>query len=309
MRHSAAFLILLIGCEDTAPTPQSCSGMCVSDPVGHCITQDGCTSDLDCPSGLTCGPELAESVCSTEPGMRCRWRRQEVNRLALIEGFHADSMETRVVNDPQTQFQWNAPSNAKYIACAVFSCNPVVLPRIGSSESDRPAVDSYTDAGVESNSSLLANAPACVLHLQLTGAARQTLPISAGIPRLPGAVCTPQGTYTRVMEFLAGACWAYDDFHIIAASELVRIDPATLVDGDPRIPTDARCLNPGDECYADGYFGRCVGTECMPRCMTPQDCEAAATVYLKEPASPTCRWECPKPFPSDSLVGVCQRVP
>jgi hypothetical protein len=228
----------------------------------------------------------------------CRWRPPQIDRLALIQGFNTRTMEMQVTPPPGLGFAWTTPQHAAFVACAVFTSNPVFTTREVHNEADDPATSSTVFWQI-------ANADACMLELQATDTSRSSLPIDGTQRHAALPACTADREYDRVIDFVAAGCWAYDSSTIIAASELVPIAVADLATVAPAIPADAKCLHDNDACYdaTHAFFGACFAGKCEPRCTSPEDCEVAGMKLLgRDPAS-TCPWECRK-VPT-SLVGVC----
>lgn len=297
--HQLAIL-LMIGCSSVAPTPVHCDGTCVADPLPHCII-DGCRNDADCPAGLRCDPVDGAATACTErgPATACRWRPPSIDRLALINGFAARTMELHVQPSPELAFVWTNPRDAMFVACAVFTCNPVVAERQVHDEADEPASSDTTLWQI-------ANAEACLLELYAADTSRSSLPIDRREQQAPRSpVCGADQTYDRVTDFVAAGCWAYDASVIIAASELVPIPVADLASAMHEVPSDARCPRDGDACYdsVHRFFGACLAGTCQPRCTSPVDCELADAQLLGRATDGICRWDCQAV--STSLVGVC----
>jgi hypothetical protein len=204
-----------------------------------------------------------------------------MDTLALSSGFNTPAMDVRITQSP-LEIAWTTPRDAAFVACAVFTCNPVI-----------------------NTHKRIANAAACMLGLYVTDASRSSIPIDMGHRQPTEPTCAPDGKYACVTDFVAAGCWAFDSNTIIAASDLMELPVADLTRVAPEIPNDATCLRDDDTCYdaAHGFFGACVSGRCEPRCTSAADCEVAGMQLLGQPASPVCSWEC-RTMPN-SLAGVC----
>lgn len=300
MAHSLVLLFLLAAC-DTFVQQEHCEGTCIADPIPHCIREHDCRYGIDCPAGLDCFPPILGQVACSIPGVddqrACRWSMPSLDTLALIAGFETRTMSAAVVGGNSPRIEWTAPTNAAFVKCAVFTCNPTVLPR-----------DIRNDADLSPNGQPLlhiANAQACMLDiLAPTDSARTSLPlrpVGAGF----APICTPERSYREhVIDFVAAACWAYDHNDIIAASELVPVDldiARTLL----TMPLPTTCGT--GVCYepAQNFFGLCVDGECRPRCADAVDCEFATRAIngIAGASADLCLWECRSV--EASSVGVC----
>jgi hypothetical protein len=105
--------------------------------------------------------------------------------------------------------------------------------------------------------------------------------------------------------FLAAGCWAYDDYHIIAASDLVPIVPDDYARVSPSFRLNEDCSTSGVDCYdrAHNFFGRCAAGHCQSYCITPEDCDLAAQEMFQQPKQDTCNWGCV--MSATSNVGGC----
>jgi hypothetical protein len=282
---TAALLACFHG--DPASEGECGTGTCVADPRPHCVYTESCEDSAECPAGLQCRtPPTFPTVCpGGSDGAACRWRPPMMNMTALLDGFDTRSMRVDVVEDPPgtPRIEWETPDDATLVACAIFVCNPV-----------------FRDTAVE-----IANAHACILELQVMDASRTSLaPGSESRALIPE--CTAGEETEPVFEFLAAGCWAYDAYHIVAASELRELAPSLMANSDATFPHDAACPVDGAICYDPEreFFGACVSGICQPRCTTAQDCEMAAGSLFGAPPAKTCNWRCaPRP---GSVVGVCE---
>lgn len=293
---------VLTGCGPIAATPLHCEGTCVADPAPHCV-REACRDDIDCPGGLSCGaaPAKATACAGHFVTTACRWHPPPVDRSALIHGFNTRTMEMHLTPPPDLGFAWTNPRDALFVACAVFTCNPVFTTREVHDEADEP---------VSSDTMLqqIANADACMLELQTTDTSRTSLVID-GTQRQAAPQCMADAPHDRVIDFVAAGCWAYDSLEVVAASDLVQLTTAgQLASVKPAIPAGATCRHDNDACYnaddpAHPFFGACVAGACAPRCTNPQDCEIAGMELLGRAPTDACAWECRTV--SNSLVGVC----
>lgn len=216
--------------------------------------------------------------------------------------------------DAVGDLSWTNPPGAIAVACAVFTCNPVFHDRgpiVDDDHDDETDDEDDPNKKVGGNLALrsIANSGACIMELHVTDASRSQLHLDGSLSGITPA-CVTNAVSDRVIDFVAAGCWAYDEYHVVAASELVPIKPQTLPVTIQTIPRDAKCAHEGDSCLApEGYFGACVATRCQPRCMAPQDCEVAARLYaLPGAASATgCNWDC-RDLPN-SQAGVCEQKP
>jgi hypothetical protein len=231
----------------------------------------------------------------------CRWRPppiEAIDPLALVDGFITVPMEMHVTASPALGFAWTSPPDARFVACALFTCHPTFTAR----ESDDPATTPHP-------SSWIANAGACILHLQVSSASPPSAPVEK--PRSVGAPsCVADRQYDRVIDFVAAGCWAYDPTRIVAASRLVPLSASDVAAAPVNIPTRASCERDNDACYDDShahqFFGACLRGTCQPRCTSAEDCEIAGRQLLGRAPEATCGWEC-RTVPG-SLAGVCARL-
>ena len=302
MRKCHSVLLLCLGaCGATTATPSRCATTCVADPQPHCIVDDVCTDDADCPSGLSCSSR-DDAVGGPLQPKACRWSPPVLDRLALVNGFATQTMALEVTSSPELGLVWMNPRDALFVACAVFTCNPVI--RVRANDSGNPSDEPPTG---ETTLWQIANADACMFELHATDTSRSSLPLD-GKQRAPETpACSPvpphDHIYDRVIDFFAAGCWAYDSHEVIAASELVPIAAVDMARVAPTTPVNATCAHEYDLCYdaTHQFYGACMAGTCEPRCITAQDCELAATQLLHEPGDTT--WEC-HPV-ATSLAGIC----
>lgn len=301
MAHRLILLVITAGCQTvtTAPKPH-CEGKCILDGAPHCISIDGCESDADCPGGLSCTTRIGTlpscGVAEVDDVRRCNWSAPSVRRNALSAGFRTSSMGAQISGGAVPEIQWEAPPAARYVACALFRCNPVIAPR------DLPTKPETSPTG----QALLriANAQSCIFELQVTDASRSSLPLVADVHMVADSICVPEEVFSeRLFNFVAAGCWAYDYHDVIAATDLLEIPPGMYE--ALRVPHDAGCAFEGAECYdaEHAFFGFCLGHECRFPCASTLDCQHAATRFLHTPPAERCDWQCmPQPR---AAVGVC----
>jgi hypothetical protein len=275
-------------------------------PAKPCVTEDErCVAGSQCASGLTCAEVAPRDPCFTserDGGCWCRpiaFDRLATGsrRLALQQGFAVGGMPSSVdTAEIPPRLTWQAPKNARIVACALFSCTPSFA-HSGYSPTDEVTlfkIDNFEQC-VLLFGAFPATQPGFILgHENAYQDAYQDAPR-----------CTAPEAGSRVVTELSAGCWAYDNTSIVAASELHPIR-GSLLAGLPGLPPDAACPVPGGACYdatAD-VFGVCLGGACRPRCRSPVDCS------LRDPApttSGTCGWSCLE-VPGQAL-GACVPVP
>ncbi len=196
---------------------------------------------------------------------------------------------------------WTAPNGARDVVCAVFTCEPIFRNRLD---------DAVTPEGERIQD--IYNFNACVLSRSVSGAELGSVTLTTRMRPLPDVeACTADGQgLTRTIESLSIGCWAYDDHHVVAVSDLTEIEPSFLKPAFPSLPSDAACMTDGKECYDPDrrYFGLCVNNACQLHCAPgrAQDCQFAALKFYDEPLDAPCGWAC-DPVPR-SLTGVCRRL-
>jgi hypothetical protein len=187
---------------------------------------------------------------------------------------------------------WHAPPGTKFVACALFSCDP----EIG-------AIADHT-----SGSQVIVNFDTCVVLFKVAQ-------VDEGVFRLDeqntytgfAERCTAATSSPRLFSALVVGCWAYDDYHLVAASDLVAVPPPTLR-GLSNVPQGGPCTADGQACYdtTTDTFGVCVGTVCSARCRTAADCGAwGLRTGTSRPGDP-CAWSC-RDVPNTDL-GACVRT-
>ncbi|HWO17856.1 MAG TPA: hypothetical protein VNO30_03745 [Kofleriaceae bacterium] len=246
---------------------------------------------------------VAQDPCFTaerDTGCRCRPVAQGrlatgLRRLALQRGFGVGGMPSFVeTTEVPPRLTWQAPKNARIVACALFSCAPSFV-RTGCSPTDEVAlfqIDNF-DPCVLLFGAFPAMQPGFVLgHENAYAASSSCTAPEAG----PGA---------RVVTELSAGCWAYDTTRIVAASELHPIR-ASLLAGLPGLPQDAACMEDGAACYdaAADVLGVCLGGSCRPRCQSRVDCSLGASAPAP---GGTCGWDCRKML--GQALGACVPAP
>jgi hypothetical protein len=286
-----ALALALGSCELGSLTPPStqCAGPCVADPVPHCVpTTASCTTGDDCVSGLNCTALSTDVPCATldDSALQCRPLRS--NRLALKEGFDAKNMDIVFeASDSAPAVTWSAPSEVKYVACALFSCAPEILGPV--------------------DQRVIVNFDTCVALFKVSV-------VDEGVFRVDDSSsytgfdqrCTAATTARRVFNELSVGCWAYDDHQLIAATDLVPVPPAT-VRGVTDLVQERPCTTDGEACYdaATDTFGICNGATCSARCRTAADCGAWGLRTGRSQPGDACEWSC-RDLPSSGL-GACVR--
>ena len=297
MRKLLVTTIALFGCEEKLQ-PVRCRDVdtCIADPRPHCVRMNGCQDDSDCPSGLACPEDNESTACAEPPGRLCVWIRPRIEALALVSGFATRSMMLEVKTSPKLELSWENPRDALFVACGVFTCNPVVKDRDVQNDADKTADDHTLQT--------IANVDSCLLEHYVTDSSRSGLALGAN-EETPKPACAATTLFNPVIDFLAAACWAYDDNRIVAASDLVEIPYDAARDVLPDIPTtscavdDRACFEPTAR-----FFGMCRAGVCQPRCSSAADCARAASDLLGRPLGTTCEWTC-RDVPT-STAGVCE---
>jgi hypothetical protein len=297
-------LLLCAGCSKQASVSESCAvGVCIGDENAHCVTQD-CDNGpgWTCAAGLTCrvstpGAEACKD--DSTAAFPCGWEPKPLNPALIREGFDATEGFPVYINDSDTpEITWQSPLGAKYVVCAVFTCDPIITSHT-------------TSVDPQPGLTRIANFDACVDHEYVTAAGFSSVPLyqePGTFHEITFESCFPPvRDYHQVVSSLSVGCWAYDDTQMIAVSDMIRLSPETLARAFPDFPHDSVCATDGKQCYDSlhSYFGLCEGGECAMRCARAQDCHDAAISLLGEAPSTTCGWSC-APV-ADSAVGVCAR--
>jgi hypothetical protein len=152
------------------------------------------------------------------------------------------------------------------VECALFTCVPDVR---------------YVD---EAKRTVIANYDQCV-YLSSKGAERfkvaKTGAESTGQSTSHGlrAACDapPNGNKRIVTRLLAG-CWTYSRDDLVAATELVALQPADVPALASDVVLDCKGRSDGTSCwFADtNEFGTCRRGLCGHRCLTSEDCPLPA---------------------------------
>jgi hypothetical protein len=295
-----AIAVLLSACSSAIePTPIPCVGTCISDLDSHCVRLDACADSADCPTGLTCVVSESSQVSACHvPGdsfRECRRAVPRLDRTTLAFGFETQSMAIEVQLSPLA-VDWTLPAEAKFVACGVFVCNPVFRRRPALSPADRdPLGNSLV---------YIANAEACMLEFFRYDASRDSARLGRARPAFSER-CEPEVSLAPAPEFLAVGCWAYDDYHVVAASDLEEIMPEEYAAATDAFALNTSCTNDGASCFdpMKRFFGRCAAGLCQPLCVTAEDCDLAAQTLFDQQPTETCTWEC---VPSTtSVAGGC----
>jgi hypothetical protein len=184
---------------------------------------------------------------------------------------------------------WQAPRDAEYIACAMFSCRPSFA-IIGRSPTSRDELKQ------------ISNFAQCVLLFSTAPANRSVLTLGLETLYEERVICD-RGDAGRLITELALGCWAYDATSVVAASDLIHVRGSVL-SYVREIPHEDACATDGAACYdavAD-LFGVCRGGSCRQRCRTSVDCAARDD----SPPADGCAWSC-EPVAGSSL-GACARA-
>lgn len=295
-------LLLVAACmNESAPSsaPTTClGGGCVEDPRPHCVRSQ-CKTDADCRGGQVCFDSeiglCARSISS------CVADTRAFRPSVLIDGFDARAMDL-TVDEETLRLTWTSPPDTEFVTCALFTCEPVILPRPQKSESDRDPIDGTLKF------QQIANAQACVLELATADNSRQSLRMAGALTTNLGPTCEAQSTAPSMVSMLAAACWAYDTYDLVAASELVPIHPKALPSAG--LPQEVDCAQEpaGTLCYEarTRMFGACSDGVCSPRCTSPRDCERWAQRTMPGSAPEVCEWTC-EPIDGNP-AGVCARA-
>lgn len=289
-------LALLAACTPDPVLTRFCASDCVANDPAPRWACGECRSDADCLAGLTCA---AAAKAGLGAPRTCRWMPQKIDSSVLTDGFRTQTMQLHVTAPPDIRFEWSAPDNAAYVACAIFRCRPEFATAYVQDVGNGPPFPWA-----------IANADRCMLRLYATDASAHSISITRMPQRAIPSGCGPaEPRYDDVIDFVAAGCWAYDSNVIVAASELLPLTSDTTAEL-PEVPASAVCATDYTGCRDDrdaarAFFGVCLGGICEPRCMTAADCEDTATATSSRGRSDACGWEC-RMMPA-SPVGVCRR--
>lgn len=287
--------VYMVACDEIDPVVdgklQPCSERCISDPSAHCVSIDGtCKNGADCSSGLTCTTIDQNTTCHSQfdDGLQCR--PHGFSRLLLQIEFGVGGMPISLDQAGVSPgVVWQAPRNAEFVACALFSCNPS-FEVIGLSPTGRHELKK------------IVNFEQCVLLFGAAPASQSAFALVEENVYHESPRCEQPEAAERVVNDLAVACWAYDTTSILAASDLVHV-PGSLLPGLSVIPHDSACMiHPdGSSCYeqAEDRFGVCLGGVCRSRCRTRVDCVTAGPTSPDDP----CAWSCLEV--SGNALGAC----
>lgn len=285
-----ALLLAIAACEnysEPSAIPTECTdGACLVNPRPHCI-REACKSDIDCPSGLIC-LDSQSGLCARAESS-CVADNTATDPSILIRAFETRAMDL-VVDEENLRLTWTRPDDALFVTCAVFTCAPVITDRPQLSDSDNDPIDNKVEY------ERIANADACILELHTTDDSRVSLRMTGVLTARVGPTCTASddAELRPIVSMLVAACWAYDTFDLIAASELVPIHPRALA-ANSLIPQEIDCATEPEPrpCYdaARKQFGACSTGQCLPRCTSPRDCERWARATLEDRPE-QCEWTC-----------------
>ena len=322
----------LVGCNDPEPLvfPQGGVRSASCAKVG-----ETCFNSLDCPMGTRClkvrpGIEATLSCAMPDTGaspdagdpneaqMRCVLEGSTPSSAALLEGFGAhapgaksDIQRLSVSRDEDGTFRYRAPSNVRFVTCALFSCDPEfgMASTMGASRR------------------VIQNFERCVLRHNTTQSRTGAFDPKNDLYSQPtkSPPC-PNGRIWPRYGVLSVGCWAYSDSDIVAASPLLTLETealGALAGAESVLGCEDR--PDGADCVLDVRtvaIGSCVGGECRERCVTATDCqlrhlgeeledkqaEAGAGGGGGGPSDiETCHWQCDD-VPTSTL-GVCKRLP
>jgi hypothetical protein len=298
MKRALLLVVGLAACPvepGTSPLECDTGELKTCDPALRCIKPGPCSINNDCSAGLTCGGNrLNESVCGGTPNGVCVPRQTAFfNPFELIDGFRTQAMQVTVAEETPLTLSWETV-DARFVACAVFSCAPQVLTHEGTPVTAKKPINAE------------------IYDFDKCAAYFETVTADTGIVRLRTAyggentcaqINKPDSQSVRVYDDLLAACWAYDKTMIVAASELIRLNPDVLAQFESTYGTcqdNAPCYR-GD---ITATFGLCRDGVCQARCTTDADCLSAARVQDPEAPEPaTCPWSCVEV--PDSSAKVC----
>ena len=259
-------LVLVSGCF--SPEPPTCANsgesVCIADTRVHEVCPAQCFTLEDCPVGSRC---IGDSVKQCEVP-----REPPSDRDRLTNGFGVDELSAKYLsneNDDSRVLDWSAPEDTRLVICALFQCPPVV------------AVPERSEVAT------ILNFDRCVVA-QASWTEREgvfnprDLDLAWEPPKVQTTEDCAESTSARqpVAALLAG-CWAYDNWGLIAASDLLSFRPDEVYDfRDNLARGSGGSCEPADEgrsCSLDtGGFGTCVmgdaGTSCRARCLSHADC-------------------------------------
>lgn len=216
---------------------ESCQPACAEPSCRNLVS---CQADADCAVGTLC----ASGACRPP-------KKIEAVGNTLIKGFASDALE--LTRGQQGVFSVEAPKVAVNVSCALF----VGPPRFagGSITNIDASVARYHVFPLDPS-----RTTASVLNLRLD--ALEPLPAAAA--------CDRQGALSGVsplVESLRLGCWALSLDRVVAASQLLPLDPSelpeygvTLLDScdQSSAPTD------GSYCALSPQIGACKDHECSP---------------------------------------------
>jgi hypothetical protein len=271
-----------------------CNGQCVADPYPHCVVDIApCRNGADCGSGQGCSRVAERVPCFSQRDSLALCRPYGFNRLLLKHGFDVGGMVVRVDSETlPAVVAWTAPEDARLVSCALFTCLPH-FEVIGESESrEHPLYQ-------------IDNTDACVYLFRTSLASEGAFALTSENMFEGTEACSPTAeSRRRVISGLYAGCWAYDDYHIIAASDLIDV-PLASVEPLRRAVVEACIDADGRLCREAGadYFGACEGGACRSWCRTSVDC----ALQDDNSSDSACAWECRISRPNE--LGLCYRLP
>lgn len=269
LRTAAALHVVLVTMIDCSPPkPQSCTELalceCIADTRRHEVWVTKCDTLEDCPVGSRC-------LEATDDSKMCRVPAEPVSdRDELFSKFGVDRMSAQLTGEKGARLlDWSAPESTRLVVCALFHCAPVV--------------------GDVDGVAAIINFDRCAVArgdwTRTAGQFNLRDPDAAWQPdnEEPATDACEQTVDIPVIETLLAGCWAYDNWGLIAASELLRIPPSEVYDYRDNLARDSGHCASGDDgrsCLLDsGSYGTCVDIgeslpSCRPRCLFHDDCRA-----------------------------------
>ncbi len=318
-RGSSALLLLgavcAFGCERELAR-DDCPVHCMTEPYPHRIVPRGCLNSNECPSGTQCYRDFSkdETVFAAEFGPDCsaveRYHRseresvcrlppdEENHRFALINGFGVSQFEIeKSIIDGKASFHWQEPAGTVEVVCGLFACPPEFYGDVFDDLSW--SFDSY-----------IQTFDRCLMAGRVIRGPYSSFEL--GDPNLHQSIdqfvsveymrdhCEDKAEEIlrlsdewMITDLLAG-CWAYDEYHLIGATQLVGIEPSeTLQFRFSFIDSEDCSMSAGQEdaqasdgvnCYLrdDRVWGTCVNGQCRRRCITPGDCEETLNASMPD---------------------------
>lgn len=266
-------LVLGLTCQDPdeqASTAPKCStelgvGLCSSEPRPQIVHLTGCRDDDDCPIGSICSP--CQFQATGQPiAAECVVPEVFPNHAGdLQSGFEVPTFVKQRLVDTESGTQvleWTAPAGTRVVVCALFNCPPIFEDgairnheRCVASRHEFLSRSGTFDARNPTYASPNQDVPVCVVD------ERQVVPDAR-----------------QVVATLLVGCWAYDDWDLVAATDLFSVHAE-----DVFLDKDALATGPGGTCAPaeinnceldeSGTFGFCDGAGvCRRRCLDDGDC-------------------------------------